>query len=86
MNRQQASEASAWLCLLCVFRDRGLDMTWTVFITAWIVFQAAVKAAKQPKLCKQENKTHAQMVGGIFGSVLWGAGMIAALYMAGLYT
>ena len=61
-------------------------MTWTIFVTLWIILQTAVKTARQPKLCRLENKTDAQLIGAIMGAVLWGAGMIGALYMAGLYS
>lgn len=60
-------------------------MNWVIFVTAWIVLQTTVKAAKQPKLCKLEGKTDAQLMGSITGCILWGVGMIGALYMAGLY-
>ncbi len=61
-------------------------MTWTTFVTVWIVLQTVIKAAKQPKLCRLEGKPEAHVVGGVAGSVLWGAAMIGSLYMAGLYT
>lgn len=47
-------------------------MTWTIFVTLWIVFQAATRAVKQPKQCKLEGKSEAQLVGGIIGCILWG--------------
>jgi hypothetical protein len=60
-------------------------MNWTIFITVWIILQAILRAAKQPKQCRLEGKTEAQLMGGIAGCILWGFAMIVALYMAGLY-
>ena len=60
-------------------------MTWVTFVTVWIMLQSIFKAAKQPKLCRLEGKTEAQLMGGIAGCICWGIAMIGALYMAGLY-
>ena len=60
-------------------------MTWVTFVTVWIVLQTIFKAAKQPKLCALQGKDEYAVAGGIAGCILWGIGMIGALYMAGLY-
>jgi len=61
------------------------DMTWVTFVTVWIILQAIVKATKQPKLCELQGKNEYALMGSIAGCILWGVGMIGALYMAGLY-
>ena len=61
-------------------------MFWATFVTIWIIISTIVRTVKQPKLCRLQGRTEAQLMGDIIGSILWGLGMITALYMAGLYT
>ena len=59
---------------------------WIIFVTAWIVYQSAYKAAKQPRMAEMKGWNMNHLTGAIFGSVMWGVAMIGSLYMAGLYS
>lgn len=58
---------------------------WVIFVTVWIILQAATKAASEPKLSKLKGLSDVQTWWNTFSRVIWGGLMIFSLYMAGLY-
>lgn len=60
-------------------------MNWAIFVTLWILLSTIARVIRQPKLQKLLGKEDSSVSGAMAGCVLWGAGMIFCLYMAGLY-
>jgi uncharacterized membrane protein len=54
-------------------------------LTVWLLIQLPVGLCRNVRLCKLENKTERQLMGGQIGTTFRFVGMFACLYFGGFY-